>query len=374
MAADFHRIVIAGLGAIGGSLGLALKRARYGVRLVGVDSEDTLRRALKMGVIDEAFSSWTEGIAGADYVIIDVPHEETEDLFAKIIRELPDGVVISDMAPIRRSVCGIVASEVRRELDDIHRREVPREICHIGLHPLIQPLPGGLDGAHPDLLNQIPVLLTPTRRKDVEAYERVKHLVEEIGAHAFGMTPEAHDKLFAECRQLPSIIVMAYLRHLFRSDSEKRLHMEILDCNILKHFQELTELNGFWCEALSANREDLIPVIRSFAEQLNSIAEALANGKMEAEVEAGKQRAQQILENRGSCARIPSLWVSLPDDSASLSHVAEILTQARIIVDDVKKVKKDNGQNVWIAFKKEDDAGLALKRLKASGFVVRKKN
>lgn len=374
MAANFQRIVIAGLGTIGGSLGLALKRARYGARLIGIDSEETLRQALKMGVIDEAFTSLSEGIAGADYVIVNVSPKETEDAFTKIARELPDGVVISDMAPIRRCVCDIATSEGRREIDDIKRQEVQREICHIGFHPLIQPPEGGLDSAHPDLLNRIPILLTPTRRKDVEAYERVKRLVEEIGAHAFGMTPEAHDKLFATSRQLPSIISLAYLRQLFSNESDKKPHTEILNQNLVKHFQELIGQDGHWYQELDANRENLIPVIHSLAEQLKSIAEELANGKAEAEVEAGKQRAQQVLENRGFRAPIPGLWVSLPNDSSSLSHIAEILTQAHIIVDEVKKVKKGNGQNVWIVFKKEEDAGLARKRLRASGFVVRESN
>ncbi len=374
MAADFQRIVIVGLGAIGGSLGLALKQAHYGARLIGIDREEILNQASKMGIVDEAYTSWSEGIAGADYVIIEASDKSAEELVIQIARELPDGVVISDMIPVRRNICDTTASEVRWEVDDPKHQKVQREICHIGFHPLIQTPEGGLSSAHPDLLSGVPILLTPTRRKDVDAYAKVKRLVEGIGAHAFGMTPEAHDKLLAESRELPLILIIAYLRHYIPKEFQKRPYSEVLNPNLVKYFQDFIDLDEHWYQEVDANRENLIPAIRSLAEQLTSVAEELENGKAEAAVEAGKQHAQQVLNKQGHHISVPSLWVSLPDDSSSLSQIAEVLSQAHIIVDEVKKVKKDKGQNVWIAFAKEEDAGLALKRLRASGFVVKESN
>jgi prephenate dehydrogenase len=371
MAADFQRIVIVKLGAIGGSLGLALKQARYGAKLVGIDDEETSRQALKMGVVDEVYASWQEGIEKADYIIISAESSETEDLFSKIIHDVPDGAIISDMMPVRRDICRNAAFEAQWEIDDPKYKKNQREISHIGFHPLIHVPEEGLSGAHPDLFINVPGLLTPTRRRDVDAYGKVKRLLEGIGARVFGMTPEAHDRLLAESLQLPTILAMAFLRHYVPGEFQKRPYSEVLNSNLLKFFQDVIGLDGHWYQELDANRENLIPAIRSLAEQLTTVAETLEKGEAETEVETGRQNAQQVLGKKGYHALVPSIWVSISDDSSSLSQIAEILSQARIIVDAVKKVKKDNGQNVQITFNNDEDAERANKRLKASGFSVK---
>ncbi len=73
----FQRIAIVGLGAVGASLGLALKRAAFRARLVGIDTAETLIRAKQIGAVDETFTSWRDGIAGADFVLVNTSMPET---------------------------------------------------------------------------------------------------------------------------------------------------------------------------------------------------------------------------------------------------------------------------------------------------------
>jgi len=135
--AVFHRIAIVGLGGIGASLGLALKRAAYRARLVGIDNAESLSKAKQIGAVDDTCTSWQEGIAGADFVFLNTPMPEAERLIPQIARDLPEGAVLSDATPLKLKISNIL------------RADEKRRFAYVGLHVLRPASEEGLEGASP---------------------------------------------------------------------------------------------------------------------------------------------------------------------------------------------------------------------------------
>jgi prephenate dehydrogenase len=112
--AVFHRIAIVGLGATGASLGLALRRAAYRARLVGIDNTESLFKAKQIGAVDDTYTSWQEGIAGADFVFLNTSMHEAERLIPQIARDLPKGAVLSDATPLKLKIGNILRADEKR--------------------------------------------------------------------------------------------------------------------------------------------------------------------------------------------------------------------------------------------------------------------
>ncbi|MFH1011939.1 MAG: prephenate dehydrogenase [bacterium] len=355
---DFRRIAIVGIGAIGGSFGLALKQVSYGAHIVGVDAAESLAQAKELGAIDEACPSLPEGISGADLIVLTGSTEEVEGLLSQVTAELPRGVIVSDFTPLKLKISNRVRSDEKRQFG------------YVGIHPLRRPLEKGIEEAFPDFFYGIPIFLTPAQRKDMEAFEKVKALFETLGARPVGMTPEAHDQFLAEIQQLPHLMTTAYLRLLFAKELAERPSRETLEEVLLAPMRSLVELPSDWPDEADANRENIAVALRSFAKHLESLAAEFAKGNAGVELEAAKDRALQVLSDQGFRAPIPGIRVSLPKGKESLSQIAEVLAKSNILVREVNQSESEKSRSVRIIFDSQSDAELAAKRLKGVGFRV----
>jgi prephenate dehydrogenase len=361
MATDgFQRIAIIGLGAVGASLGLALKRTACWARFVGVDTAATLQKAKQIGAIDDGFATWQEGIVGADFVFIDAPMKETEKLIPEIARTLPEGAVLSDSSP------------VKSKISDMLRTDAKRQFAYIGLHVLRSSGEDGIEDAFPDFFRGVPMLLTPAKQDDMEAFGKVKSIMTTVGAQIFGMTPEAHDQLFAEIRQLPRLATMAYLDLIFSKEATNRHPLETFEPILLNPIRDLSEQTPEWNEEIAVNRDRIVPALRSLATRLESLAEKLTQDQAETEIETGKKRATQVITNRGFRSPVPGIWVSLSAASCSLSSVAEVLARSNIVAKEVETSERDGRRFVEILLENEAEADTAFKRLKGAGFLAGK--
>ncbi len=133
--------------------------------------------------------------------------------------------------------------------------------------------------------------MTPAQQKDMEVFGRVKAMMSTLGAHVFGITPEAHDQVFAEIQQLPRLVTMAYLDLVFSKDAAERPFAETFDQVLRTQFQDLSEKARDWHEEIAANRDNIVPALHALAGRLESLAEKLVQGNADAEIETEKNRA-----------------------------------------------------------------------------------
>ncbi len=188
------RITIIGLGLIGGSLGMALRRAKVATEIVGYNrSHENAGKARQRGAIDRAEWNLPAAVSKSDVVIIATQVGEVETIFRQIAEHLPQGCVVTDVAGTKRKVM-----EWANEI-------LPPHVSFVGGHPMAGKEVSGIDAASPDLFAGCTYCLTPARTATAEAVDRVASLVSAVGANAYFIDSEEHDSLIAAISHLPFV-------------------------------------------------------------------------------------------------------------------------------------------------------------------------
>lgn len=197
---DIPKITIWGVGLIGGSVGLALKKSGYQGKLVGLGRNiGRLEIALQQDAVDEITIDVSEGIQESDLVILCPPVNYVQE-FVKQIME----TVETDDKHIVLTDVGSTKSKIVRSVDKL-LHDSPN-ISFVGGHPMAGSHETGVSAASANLFNDAKCILTPTERTDENAVELVKNLWKFVGAKPFMCSPEVHDEIIGAASHLPHLI------------------------------------------------------------------------------------------------------------------------------------------------------------------------
>lgn len=201
----FERVAILGIGLIGGSFALALKKRGLARHIVGVARrEATLRLALDLSACDEATSDAEEAAKGADLVFLASPVGALPALCAQIAPHLAPGCLVTDGGSTKARV--------------VEGCEPLFERAHfIGGHPMAGGSESGPGAARADLFEGATWVLTPTPRTEPKALGSLRELVLELGARPIEMAPLLHDELLAVSSHLPHLTASALVQMFLRS-------------------------------------------------------------------------------------------------------------------------------------------------------------
>jgi len=207
------RIALIGLGWIGSSIGLSLKRAGAKFELVGHDKDhDAARSAQKSGCVDRTEWNLISACDGADLVVISTPLAGIKSTLSALGRELKAGCVVTDTASLKVPV-----------LEWAHEF-LPSTVHFVGGHPIVERPRSTGSGPAADLFDGTIYCLTPTPTAPPEALQRASDLAEAVGAKPYYLEAAEHDGLIAAVEQLPLLSAMA----LQTIASESPSHREIL--------------------------------------------------------------------------------------------------------------------------------------------------
>jgi prephenate dehydrogenase len=195
-APAFGTIGIVGLGLIGGSLALALRRAWPSVVIVGVDRGAVIRKALALGAIDRG-SSRLAALSGVELVVLAAPVEENIRLLGRLGVILRETAIVTDVGSTKRV---IVRAAARR-----------RRLVFVGGHPMAGTARSGIDAADPDLFRGRRWVLT-TDTGNALAVRRVVALVRAVGAEPVMLPAEDHDRFVAFVSHLPQVVASVLMR------------------------------------------------------------------------------------------------------------------------------------------------------------------
>jgi prephenate dehydrogenase len=201
-------VAVIGVGLVGGSLAMALRRAAAAASLVGYDRDgEALERAAALGVIDRAADSVSEATKGADLVVVAVPVRAIGTVLHDVSLALDPAAVVTDVGSTKGEVVRIAAQELRERA----ARFVPG-------HPIAGRETSGVESAVPDLFRSARVVLTPTASTDADAVELVKSCWEAAGARIATMDAERHDRIFAAVSHLPHVLSFALVSEIAARD------------------------------------------------------------------------------------------------------------------------------------------------------------
>ena len=260
MPQKINRVVIIGVGLLGGSLGLALKEKKIAKKITGVGRrEKSLKIAQEMHEVDEATTDLVSGVKEADLVVIATSLDLTVETFKKILPHLKKGCVITDV--------GSVKGPILKRID---------HPFFIGGHPLAGSEKRGPQAARVDLFREATVVLTPVEKTDEKALALVKGMWQDLEAKVLFLDCEVHDRLVAFTSHLPHILAIS-LTNLIGEVAEKEKRVLSL---MGEGFRDTTRIAAsppsMWKEICLANREEISRAIKRFKEILSEMEEALS--------------------------------------------------------------------------------------------------
>ena len=206
MARLFRRMVVVGVGLIGGSLALdARKRGLVG-EIIGVGrGQANLRFAQRQGVIDRYVTTETDIPEDTDLLMMATPVQTTLSLTKTFLPVLRPGCIVSDV--------GSVKAEIVRGME----RLLPSTIPFVAGHPIAGGEQWGARAAKGDLFVGHRCILTPTKSTDSAALRKVALLWRKVGAKVEMMDPETHDRVLGIISHLPHVLVYALVNTLART-------------------------------------------------------------------------------------------------------------------------------------------------------------
>ncbi|WP_028833812.1 prephenate dehydrogenase/arogenate dehydrogenase family protein [Pseudoduganella sp. UC29_71] len=266
-----NKIVIFGVGLIGGSFARALKQAGAARSIVGMDrSPASLQRALELGIIDAIGDGSEAGLAAAmqdaDLVLLAAPVAQTAAILAALLPHLGPRTVVTDAG----STKGDVAAAARAVLGDKLGRFVPG-------HPIAGRETNGPDAAIPNLYQGKKVVLTPLAENAEADVELVAAAWRACGAVIHRLSPEEHDKVFAAVSHLPHLLAYALV-----DDIAHKPHADLLFQYAASGFRDFTRIAGsspeMWRDISLANRAALLTELDAYLAQLTTLRAQLAAG------------------------------------------------------------------------------------------------
>lgn len=193
------KLVIFGVGLIGGSLALALRQANYCQQIVGCSrNAEHLQKAVDLGVIDSFTLDPQDAVHDADMVLLAVPMGAMGKLLQQIKPVLPADAILTDAG----STKGSVVAEVEQVFGKDFTRFVPG-------HPIAGREKSGVEAAIPDLYIKRRVILTPLPHTDADALATVEAMWQVTGAVLEQMPVELHDQVLAATSHLPHVLAFS---------------------------------------------------------------------------------------------------------------------------------------------------------------------
>lgn len=241
------KLVLLGVGLIGGSFALALKRARLVDEVVGVGrNQANLDRAIELKVIDRACLDPAEAVQGADLVMLGTPVGQMGRLMQQIAPHLPEDCLITDGGSTKQDVVALYREHLSAHL--------PR--CVPG-HPIAGSDLSGASAAQYGLYEGRRVVLTALPENTPTSIARVRALWEACGAVVHEMSAEEHDGVFACVSHVPHLLAFSYMNAVLDRDNADRC----LDF-AATGFRDFTRIAGshpeMWRDITLANRDAIL--------------------------------------------------------------------------------------------------------------------
>ena len=256
------KIVIVGLGVIGGGYAMALKEAGY-EEVYGIDKNiDTLRKAKSLGIIKEGYEDEKEIIKGADLIVLAVYPNLVKSFIINNKDSFKDGTIITDVTGIKQ----LFINEIINIL--------PENVDFVFAHPMAGREKKGIDYATNQVFKGANFLITVTDKNKDKNVDIIENLAYKMGfKNVKRICPKYHDEMIAFTSQLPHALAVA----LINSDIEGRNTGEFIGDS----YRDLTRIaninESLWSQLFLGNKENLLKAIYNFEKELDKIKDSVKN-------------------------------------------------------------------------------------------------
>ena len=279
-----RKLAVIGVGLIGGSFALAMRRGGLAAQVAGYDRDAAaLERAAGLQVIDQVAESVSEATRGADLVVVAVPVKAAAGVLHDVGLALEPSAVVTDVGSTKAEVIEIARAELRERF----ARFVPG-------HPIAGREASGVDAATPELFKGARIVLTPTPETAPDAVDLVRACWEGAGGRVAQISAADHDRIFAAVSHLPHLLSFALVSELAARDNSAELFGFAAG-----GFRDFTRIAAsspeMWRDIALQNREALLAELDRYGARLAVFRELVDKGdgpglqRLMAEARASRQ-------------------------------------------------------------------------------------
>ena len=265
MNSTFKKVCIIGLGLIGGSIGLAMKRSKISNQIIGfARSNSTLKRAIELGLVDKVNDNLEDAVNDCDLIILATPLSTFKKLVEEMSPFLKKDCIITDTGSAKLSV-----------IEDL-RGILPNNVEFIPGHPIAGTEESGPDAGFAELFDNRWCILTPTEENSSNAIDLIKEFWESIGSKVEIMDPLHHDKVLAITSHIPHLIA-------FNIVGTANNLANVTEKEVVKYsaggFRDFTRIAAsdpkMWSDIFTYNSEAVLEMLELFSNDLAKLKAAV---------------------------------------------------------------------------------------------------
>lgn len=282
----FDTVAIVGVGLIGGSLGMALRRRGLARQVIGIARrEATLAEAFSVGAIDDGSLDLT-AVAPAELVVLGAPVLSVPPLVEALAPYLRSGALVTDVGSTKATLLAETAARL------------PERVELIGGHPMAGSERDGVLAGREDLFEGAVWVVTPTGRCRPESVARLEELVRRVGARPVTLEPAPHDEAVARISHLPHVAAAA----MASAAADSAVPAETLALLVAGGFRDTTRIAAsspvMWRDICLTNRDAVLAGLTDLEQRLAGFREALETENSQALLdffEAGRTARQALV-------------------------------------------------------------------------------
>ncbi len=329
-------VSIIGLGLIGGSLGLALKR-NPDIHIIGFDrSYATADEAFRRGIIDTVAPSAKSASEQADFVIFATPVNTTVALFEEALDwDFKENAIVSDTGSTKKPIM-----DAAKKLQD-------KGITFIGGHPMAGSHKSGVSAAMEHLFENAYYILTPNEKTTEQQIIQMETLLESTKAKLVVLKAEEHDRMTAIISHFPHIVASSLVGRLAAQEEGQPFVKNLAAGG----FRDITRIASadpvMWRDITIQNRDELLTQVDGWLDEMNSIRSMLQDNNPEhifdffAQAKTYRDQLPSTYEGatQGALYMTFDLHVDIPDHPGVISEITKILADANISLTNIRIVE-----------------------------------
>ena len=344
-------IYIAGLGLIGASMALGIKRDHPDYEILGYNRSQASRDiALERGMIDRATDDFASFAPLADIIILTLPIQQTLDFIKKLATlNLKKGVLVSDAGSTKSA---IVATAEKYFTN--------KSVRFVGAHPMAGSHKTGAASADVNLFENAYYIFTPSSLTTSDTLEEMRDLLSGLHARFIEIDAEEHDRVTSQISHFPHILASGLMGQTASYAEEH----EMARCFAAGGFRDMTRIAesepGMWTSILLSNRETIMERIEDFKGRLDEIEQAISKGD-ENQIwnffnQAREQRQAMEIHKRGGVDSSYDLYIDVPDEEDVILRILELLRGTSLVNIHINEENREDVHGILqISFKNAQD-------------------
>ena len=344
-------IYIAGLGLIGASMALGIKRDHPDYEILGYNRSQASRDiALERGMIDRATDDFASFAPLADVIILTLPIKQTIAFIKELANlDLKEGVIISDAGSTKSAI-----------VDTAEQYLAGKPVRFVGAHPMAGSHKTGAASADVNLFENAYYIFTPSSLTSQDTLEEMKDLLSGLHARFIEIDAKEHDRVTSQVSHFPHILASGLMEQTAVYAQEHEMTRRFAAGG----FRDMTRIAesepGMWTSILLSNQKTILERIEDFKERLDEIGQAISKGEEEQIWnffnQAREQRQAMEIHKRGGVDSSYDLYVDVPDEEDVILRILELLRGTSLVNIHINEENREDVHGILqISFKNAQD-------------------